>query len=157
MCRLSQQLSLYPRGTHTVALQLVWVVLSVSAHVLHVCSFRFVPLVYLDSGFSSCAHLIPLNRPPCWNRHSYTPTCPHPSSHQMPLLTVCLGAANFYFLLCFSRTCGGYFSPCFLKSKYEEFVCAPQDYCSCWKLGSEMPDKAAWIYWQTCFSSTHRS
>lgn len=90
MCRLSQQLSLYPRSTHTVALQLVWVVRSVSAHVLHVCSFRFVPLVYLDSGFSSFARLIPmpLNRSPCWNRHSYTPTCPHPSSHQMPLLTV---------------------------------------------------------------------
>lgn len=51
----------------------------------------------------------------------------------MPLVTVCcsLGTGIFHFLLCFSRICGGYFSLCFFKSKYEEFVCAPQDYCSC--------------------------
>lgn len=40
-----------------------------------------------------------------------------------------VGTGILYFLLCFSRICGGYFSPCFLKSKYKEFVCAPQDCC----------------------------
>lgn len=51
----------------------------------------------------------------------------------MPLLvSFSLGTAIFYFLLCFSSICRGYFSLCFLKGKYEEFVCALQDYCSCW-------------------------
>lgn len=80
---------------------------------------------YLD--MSSAAHLDPksLIRPLCWHRHCHTPVCPHSSSHQMLVVCCSLGTGIFYFLLCFSRIHGGYFSPCFLKSKYEEFVCDP--------------------------------
>lgn len=107
----------------------------VSAHVLRVCSVRSVSLVYFDYGFSSIAHLVPefLIRRPCWNRNSHTPTCPHPSSHQMPLVTVCysLGTGIFYFFLLFSRICGGYFFPAFLKANMKSLCEPPKDCCSC--------------------------